>query len=371
VGLDLYQHWGRTCGLVPDSLLHFLDAPEPHENLLSQPKRSLAQIESLIKEMQRREYVAQALMVEIHKKYAIPVACFVFVLIGAPLGVLARRGGFVSGLSLSLGFFLLYWAFLISGEDFADRQLVSPFVAMWSANFIVGSFGIFVFSRVALGRMIPMSLRLPHSWRRLSFESLKKEFQREQKERLEKAWQWLQPQTVGAAQEIPVQIFGKKESADAELHVPEPALPRNPVPSPLSSTASLPQLEFTPIPEVLRNFTKSARADLILLANSNGEPLAFCETPTSLPRPPADLEMIAKLAASQMSTAQIAGQNLDEQEAYTCIFHEGARYNLFIYQISRDFILTALVEKTVALGVVRLHANETVSNLRKFLELFC
>ncbi|HEY7470724.1 MAG TPA: LptF/LptG family permease, partial [Gemmatimonadota bacterium] len=32
-------------------------------------------------------------LVEYHKKYAIPVACFVFVLIGAPVGVRARRGG--------------------------------------------------------------------------------------------------------------------------------------------------------------------------------------------------------------------------------------------------------------------------------------
>jgi len=33
-------------------------------------------------------------LVEIHKKYSIPAACIVFIFIGAPLGIIARRGTF-------------------------------------------------------------------------------------------------------------------------------------------------------------------------------------------------------------------------------------------------------------------------------------
>jgi lipopolysaccharide export system permease protein len=61
--------------------------------------------------------------VEIHKKYAIPAACIIFVLVGAPLGIMARRGGFGIAATLSLGFFVLYWAFLIGGEKLADRNI--------------------------------------------------------------------------------------------------------------------------------------------------------------------------------------------------------------------------------------------------------
>ncbi len=80
-------------------------------------------------------------MVEIHKKYALPVACIVFILIGAPLGVMVRKGGFGIAASISLFFFVIYWAFLIAGEKFADRNIITPFWGMWSANillFIVG-----------------------------------------------------------------------------------------------------------------------------------------------------------------------------------------------------------------------------------------
>ena len=82
--------------------------------------------------------------VEIHKKYSIPFACIVFVLIGAPLGVKTRRGGFGVAAGMSLGFFLLYWAFLIGGEKLADREMLSPFLSMWTANFVLGAIGLYL-----------------------------------------------------------------------------------------------------------------------------------------------------------------------------------------------------------------------------------
>lgn len=80
--------------------------------------------------------------VEIYKKFSIPFACIVFVLIGAPLGIKARKGSFGVGFTFSIGFFLLYWVCLIGGEELADRQLVSPALAMWFANIVVGLAGI-------------------------------------------------------------------------------------------------------------------------------------------------------------------------------------------------------------------------------------
>ena len=87
--------------------------------------------------------------VEIHKKYAIPVACIVFVLIGAPLGIMARRGTFGVAASLSLGFFLLYWSCLIGGEKLADRGYIDPWFGMWVANMFIGALGAYLTFRTA------------------------------------------------------------------------------------------------------------------------------------------------------------------------------------------------------------------------------
>jgi len=86
-------------------------------------------------------------LVEIHKKYSIPVACMVFVLIGAPLGIMARHGGLATGGGLSMIFFLIYWAFLIGGEQLGDRGFVGPVVAMWAPNVLVGAIGVYLVAR--------------------------------------------------------------------------------------------------------------------------------------------------------------------------------------------------------------------------------
>jgi len=81
--------------------------------------------------------------VELHKKFSLPVACFLFIMIGASLGVLFRKGGFTIATSLSFGFFLVYYIFMIGGEDLADRTILSPVVGIWSPNvilFIIGAY---------------------------------------------------------------------------------------------------------------------------------------------------------------------------------------------------------------------------------------
>ena len=75
--------------------------------------------------------------VEAHKKFSIPFACILFVLLGAPLGVMAKRGGFAVSTSLSFGFFLLYYILLIGGEELADRNQVSPEIGMWAPNAVL------------------------------------------------------------------------------------------------------------------------------------------------------------------------------------------------------------------------------------------
>ena len=79
--------------------------------------------------------------VEIYKKYALPFACIVFVIIGAPIGVKVKKGGFGVSASISLFFFLIYWAFLIWGEKLGNRNILSPFLGMWTANILLSFIG--------------------------------------------------------------------------------------------------------------------------------------------------------------------------------------------------------------------------------------
>jgi len=93
-------------------------------------------------QLQRHRETANRFQVEIWKKFTIPAACIVFVLIGVPVAVRFRRGGVGLVVGMSLGVFCLYYVALIGGEKLADRQFLSPALAMWSPNILFGLVGV-------------------------------------------------------------------------------------------------------------------------------------------------------------------------------------------------------------------------------------
>ncbi len=79
--------------------------------------------------------------VEIHKKFSLPAACLVFVLVGAPLGMRVRRAGPAVAF-VSVAFFLFYYLCLVGGEELAHRLLLPPWLAMWLPNLVLGLWGL-------------------------------------------------------------------------------------------------------------------------------------------------------------------------------------------------------------------------------------
>lgn len=123
-------------------------------NLTREEEALMRNIAREVSGISSQSRLINAYYVEIYKKYALPVACLVFVLIGAPLGVLAKRGNMGISIGISLGLFIIYWAFLIGGEDLADRQIISAFWAMWSANILIGLAGIYLIYIVSTEKSI-------------------------------------------------------------------------------------------------------------------------------------------------------------------------------------------------------------------------
>jgi lipopolysaccharide export system permease protein len=90
--------------------------------------------------LERRQ---NSLEVEVQKKFSIPAACLVFVLVGAPLGMRGRKSG-ISVAFLSILFFVFYYLCLAGGEELADRQILDPWFAMWAPNLAIGAIGVWL-----------------------------------------------------------------------------------------------------------------------------------------------------------------------------------------------------------------------------------
>jgi lipopolysaccharide export system permease protein len=92
--------------------------------------------------------IANQYQVEIHKKFAIPFACIIFVLLGAPLAVRFPRGGVGMVIAASLTIFSIYYMSLIGGESLGDRGIIRPFWGPWAPNLLFGALAVWALSRI-------------------------------------------------------------------------------------------------------------------------------------------------------------------------------------------------------------------------------
>ncbi len=75
-------------------------------------------------------------LVEVHKKFSLPFAGIVFIVLGAALATITKKGGYGAAFGFSFLVFTIYYVFLIGGEELARRGYVSPFLAMWFPDFL-------------------------------------------------------------------------------------------------------------------------------------------------------------------------------------------------------------------------------------------
>ncbi len=85
--------------------------------------------------------------IEIHKKFSIPAACFVFGLLALPLAYSTGRGSRSSGFAVSIGVIMVYYILLTNGEEAARVGKLEPWVAMWLPNFVLGALGLYLLIR--------------------------------------------------------------------------------------------------------------------------------------------------------------------------------------------------------------------------------
>ena len=81
-------------------------------------------------------------VMEIHRKFSIPVACLVFILIALGLGVTSRKDGKLASFALGTGVIFAYYVIMYGAEAMAKGALVSPQLAMWLPNILLGLFGV-------------------------------------------------------------------------------------------------------------------------------------------------------------------------------------------------------------------------------------
>jgi LPS export ABC transporter permease LptG len=124
-----------------------LPKPPPSPRVRLSSWSEVASAADRVKDADRR---ADRYAVEVHKKWAISLACVSFVIIGIVMALRFPRGGIGLVIGGGLLVFSIHYVGLTAGESLADRGYVSPWLAMWAPNILltaVGLLGLFKVSR--------------------------------------------------------------------------------------------------------------------------------------------------------------------------------------------------------------------------------
>ncbi len=138
-----------------------LDNPQRTAERIEKPEKEmpLSVLRETIDELGRQGQIVRPFQVELHKRFTLPVAALVFILVGFPLGIRTHRGGRTLALGSSLAVVAGYYIIHTFLEGVALRGGVPVTLAMWLPNAIFGVLGLLLLRGATAG--------MPASWSRL------------------------------------------------------------------------------------------------------------------------------------------------------------------------------------------------------------
>jgi LPS export ABC transporter permease LptG len=122
---------------------------------------SIPELKARIAELESEGVSPHNPIMEIHKKFSIPIACFVFALLGVGLGVNNRRDGKLASFVLGIAVIFVYYVVMYTAQAMTKGFLIPAWLSMWLPNIVLGAAGVFLVRSRARGVEEGMRISLP------------------------------------------------------------------------------------------------------------------------------------------------------------------------------------------------------------------
>ena len=114
------------------------------ERVDSELRGILSQAEASLRNLQNERRNFNKYIYEFHNRFATALICVVFLLIGAPMGAIIRKGGFGYPMLIAIIFFVVYIMQRVMFEKLVKEAIMNPIRAAWMPILILLPFGIFL-----------------------------------------------------------------------------------------------------------------------------------------------------------------------------------------------------------------------------------
>ena len=125
-----------------------LSSPMEKEGTGTDKKSREMNIQELLersKKLDSSSALKRELVIEINKKFSIPLSCIVFAILGLPLSIGQVRSGKSRGFTVGLLVIMIYYVLQLGGEGLGETGRISPVIGTWAPNIILGITGIALF----------------------------------------------------------------------------------------------------------------------------------------------------------------------------------------------------------------------------------
>ena len=85
------------------------------------------------------------LLIELNKKFTLPLSCLLFALVGIPLAMNRHRSGRAWGFSLAIGIIMIYYVLQLSVESFGESGSLPPVPGAWIPDILFAVAGGWLF----------------------------------------------------------------------------------------------------------------------------------------------------------------------------------------------------------------------------------
>ena len=117
-------------------------------NILNIAGRNVQNMQEISRQAQaamaEQDLATRERMIELHGKYALPIACLVFLFVGAPLGAIIRKGGAGVPILVSVTLYLSFYVLMIQGKKMAGEGVLPVWVGAWLPNLLLMPLAIFL-----------------------------------------------------------------------------------------------------------------------------------------------------------------------------------------------------------------------------------
>ncbi|MFN8394343.1 MAG: LptF/LptG family permease [Bacteroidia bacterium] len=129
-----------TYAIPPENILQYFPKNKRAyilQDAVARTSQSRILAQQAVKLLEEQDMKVREREIEFHFKISLPLACLIFLFIGAPLGAIIRKGGVGVPMVVSVVLYLTFYVIMIQGKKMATENVLEPWVGAWLPVFVM------------------------------------------------------------------------------------------------------------------------------------------------------------------------------------------------------------------------------------------